>query len=61
MFILFITIFLYDYNSIFLDKSGAFYRFGEVLYLKELNKEDVYQYLVENFPNLGDNKMGYIS
>lgn len=45
-------------NSIFLDKSGAFYRFGEVLYLKELNKEDVYQYLVENFPNLGDNKMG---
>lgn len=37
-------------NKIFLDKSGAFYRFGELIYLKNLNKEDVYNYILETYP-----------
>lgn len=37
-------------NKIFLDKTGAFYRFGELVYLKELNIEDVYKYLIDKFP-----------
>ena len=37
-------------NKIFLDKSGAFYRFGELIYLKELDKVDEYEYLQENYP-----------
>lgn len=45
-------------NKIFLDKSGAFYRFGEIIYLKELKKEDLYTYLEENFPNIGNNANG---
>lgn len=45
-------------NDIFLDKSGAFYRFGEIIYLKELNKEDLFEYLEHNFPNIGGSKDG---
>lgn len=37
-------------NKIFLEKSGAFYRFGELIYLKELDKKDVFDYLVDKFP-----------
>ncbi len=37
-------------NKIFLDKSGAFYRFGELIYLKELTKTDVFTYIAEHFP-----------
>lgn len=36
-------------HQIFLDKSGAFYRFGELIYLKELTKSDVFTYIVENY------------
>lgn len=36
-------------NQIFLDKSGAFYRFGELIYLKELNNQDVYTFIAENY------------
>ena len=39
-------------NKIFLDKSGAFYRFGELIYLKELTISDVYAYMAETCPNL---------
>ncbi|MFN8770180.1 MAG: AAA family ATPase [Neisseriaceae bacterium] len=37
-------------NKIFLDKSGAFYRFGELIYLKELDKQDVFNYILETYP-----------
>lgn len=37
-------------NRIFLDKSGAFYRFGELIYLKELDREDVFNYILETYP-----------
>lgn len=39
-------------NKIFLDKSGAFYRFGELIYLKELTKTDVFTYLAENYKHV---------
>jgi hypothetical protein len=45
-------------NKIFLDKSGAFYRFGELLYLKELDKKDLYQYIIETFPDITTSKGG---
>lgn len=45
-------------NEIFLDKSGAFYRFGELIYLKELNKKDLYQYIVETYPDVTTSKGG---
>jgi AAA+ ATPase superfamily predicted ATPase len=45
-------------NKIFLDKSGAFYRFGELIYLKELNKHDLYQYIIENYPGQTTSKGG---
>jgi hypothetical protein len=34
-------------NKIFVDYSGAFYRFGELIYLKELDNEDIYKYITE--------------
>jgi AAA+ ATPase superfamily predicted ATPase len=37
-------------NKIFLDKSGAFYRFGELIYLKELERKDVYEYILSAYP-----------
>lgn len=40
-------------NAIFLDKAGAFYRFGEIIYLKELEKKDIVEYINKNFPNIG--------
>ena len=40
-------------NKIFLDKSGAFYRFGELIYLKELDKKDVYDYICTTYPETG--------
>lgn len=40
-------------NKIFLEKSGAFYRFGEIIQLRELDKEDIYQYIVSKYPKLG--------
>lgn len=40
-------------NKIFLDKSGAFYRFGELIYLKELDKKDVFDYIVSTYPDTG--------
>lgn len=43
-------------NKIFLDKQGAFYRFGELMYLKELDKHDVFAYIAENYPDLVSNK-----
>ena len=39
-------------NKIFVDKSGAFYRFGELIYLKELTKSDVFSYIAENYPQV---------
>lgn len=39
-------------NKIFLDKSGAFYRFGELIYLKELDREDVFNYILETYPDV---------
>jgi len=39
-------------NKIFLDNSGAFYRFGELIYLKELTKSDVFSYIALKFPNI---------
>lgn len=39
-------------NKIFLDKSGAFYRFGELIYLKELTKSDVFNYIAETYPHV---------
>lgn len=39
-------------NKIFLDKSGAFYRFGELIYLKELTKSDVFTYIAEIYPTM---------
>ncbi len=39
-------------NKIFLDKSGAFYRFGELIYLKELTKPDVFSYIAETYPSI---------
>ncbi|MFN7094076.1 MAG: hypothetical protein ACK4M7_01815, partial [Burkholderiales bacterium] len=32
-------------NKIFVDYLGAFYRFGELIYLKELDNEDIYKYI----------------
>jgi len=40
-------------NKIFLEKSGAFYRFGEIIQIKELDKDDVYKYIADNYPDLG--------
>ncbi|MBP9742353.1 MAG: ATP-binding protein [Burkholderiales bacterium] len=37
-------------NKIFLDKLGAFYRFGELIYLKELTKADIFIYIAEICP-----------
>ena len=45
-------------TEIFLDKSGAFYRFGEIIYLKELNREDLLIYLEQNFPEIGNSLNG---
>lgn len=45
-------------NEIFLDKSGSFYRFGEIIYLKELNQEDLFTYLEQNFPEIGNSTNG---
>ena len=45
-------------NKIFLDKAGAFYRFGEIMYLKGLSKQDVYTYIHENFSEIGNNSAG---
>jgi len=39
-------------NKIFLDKSGAFYRFGELIYLKELTQSDVFTYIAETYPKI---------
>lgn len=39
-------------NNIFLDKSGAFYRFGELIYLKELTKSDVFNYIAATHPQI---------
>ncbi len=39
-------------NKIFLDKSGAFYRFGELITLKELTKPDVFMYIAETHPKM---------
>lgn len=39
-------------NKIFLDKLGAFYRFGELIYLKELTKTDVFEYIADVYPHL---------
>lgn len=39
-------------NNIFLDKSGAFYRFGELITLKELTKSDVFNYVADNHPTM---------
>lgn len=39
-------------NKIFLEKSGAFYRFGELIYLKELTKSDVFTYIAEKYPDI---------
>jgi AAA+ ATPase superfamily predicted ATPase len=39
-------------NKIFLDKSGAFYRFGELITLKELTKSDVFTYIADTHPTM---------
>ena len=39
-------------TKIFVDKSGAFYRFGELIYLHELTKEDVYTYIETAYPDI---------
>lgn len=39
-------------NKIFLDKSGAFYRFGKLVYLKELTRTDVFEYIADIYPHL---------
>ncbi|MFN8770581.1 MAG: AAA family ATPase [Neisseriaceae bacterium] len=39
-------------SEIFLDKSGAFYRFGELIQLTELTHEDVFNYICEHFPKI---------
>lgn len=39
-------------TKIFVDKSGAFYRFGELIFLKELTREDVYTTLQELYPDI---------
>jgi uncharacterized protein len=33
-------------SKIFVEKSGAFYRFGELIFLKEFDKKEVVEYLV---------------
>lgn len=48
-------------NEIFLKKSGAFYRFGELIYLHELDRDDVYQYVVEHYPNVGGSQVGLLN
>ena len=39
-------------NKIFANKAGAFYRFGELIYLKELDKKDIFNYIVETYPDM---------
>lgn len=39
-------------NKIFVDYAGAFYRFGELIFLKELDKEDIFKYVVETYPQI---------
>lgn len=39
-------------NKIFLAKTGAFYRFGELIYLKELDRADVYEYILNKYPEV---------
>lgn len=39
-------------SQIFLDKSGAFYRFGELIHLAELKHEDVFYFINEYFPKM---------
>lgn len=39
-------------NKIFVEKSGAFYRFGQLVFLQELTKEDIYDYMQANYPNI---------
>jgi AAA+ ATPase superfamily predicted ATPase len=39
-------------SEIFLDKSGAFYRFGELIQLNELTHEDVVNFIIELFPKI---------
>lgn len=39
-------------SEMFLDKSGAFYRFGELIQLGELTHEDVFNFICEYFPKI---------
>ncbi len=39
-------------NKIFIDKSGAFYRFGQLIYLSELTREDVFTYMQEAYSDI---------
>ena len=39
-------------NKIFLEKSGAFYRFGQLIYLKELLSAEVFSYIAETYPKI---------
>ena len=39
-------------TKIFISTTGAFYRFGQLVYLDELDNADVITYLRENFPQL---------
>ncbi len=45
-------------NNIFVDKAGAFYRFGELINLDVLSNEDVYKFLHENFPDIPSEVIG---
>ncbi len=45
-------------SNIFIDKAGAFYRFGELIYLDVLSNEDVFIYLQENFPEVSTEVIG---
>jgi hypothetical protein len=47
-------------NSIFADIKGAFYRFGTLILLNELNKIDLYDFLVDLLPELLNNEINLI-
>lgn len=47
-------------KNIFADIKGAFYRFGTLVMLHELNKKDLYDFVVELLPELLNNEINLI-
>ncbi|MBY0379131.1 MAG: hypothetical protein K2P99_01880 [Burkholderiales bacterium] len=47
-------------KSIFTNIKGAFYKFGTIILLTELNKKDLYEFLVELLPELLNNEINLI-